>query len=198
MIAAPRLVLITDARWSDARIAQVAELVCAAVPNACVQLRDRERDDDVLMPLAVRLREVTRAHGASFMINRRPELARRTEADGLHADADALAGFLGSMTSAPAHDEAQVGAAKAAGASFVLVSPIYASPGKQPPRGTSALTGARAISGAMGVVALGGIDEHVAAACFAAGAHGVACIRALLDAPDPASTARRIVGCDDG
>jgi thiamine-phosphate pyrophosphorylase len=155
-----------------------------------VQLRDGSRDDDTLEPLAKRLRQVTASFDALLVINRRPLLARRVNADGVHAEATATDAIM----SAPAHSDDDVRAARAARARFVLVSPIYQTPGKQPPRGVRALTDARAIAGEVGVIALGGVDEHNAAACFLAGAHGVACIRALLEAADPAHTARRLLG----
>ncbi len=185
--------LITDARYDDDHLAWVAEQVCAAVPRTCVQLRVREGSDGELIAIASRLRDITLAHGALLMINRRPHLARRVNADGVHDDATNLRAHSDSLiTSAPAHDDADVTLAKQMNATFVLVSPIFQSPQKQAPRGLSAISSARAIAGTMGVIALGGIDQN-AHVCFAAGADGVACIRALLDAADPASVARRIL-----
>lgn len=192
----PRLTLITDPRYDDDALVSVVERVCAAVPSTCVQLRDRTANDDALVALAERLREVTRAHGALLVVNRRPELARRVGADGLHGSADEIraAATTFAVRSAPAHDAEGVRAALAAKATAVLVSPIFASPGKGPARGVAAITIAREITGdSCAVVALGGVDETNAFSCFAAGAHGVAAIRALFEAPDPASVARRMV-----
>ncbi len=185
----PPLVLITDSAFDDEHLARVAELVCKAVPRTCVQLRDHHRDDASLEPLATRLLEITRAHGGLLLLNRRPDLARRVGADGIHGDANGRT----PVVSAPAHDDVELRMAKDGGARFALVSPIYAVPGKQAPRGVGALAAARELAGEMGVIALGGVDEDNAAACFAAGAHGVACIRALLAAIDPGTAARRIV-----
>ncbi len=185
----PPLVLITDSGFDDEHLTRVAELVCKAVPGTCVQLRDHQRDDAELEPLATRLREITRMHGGMLLLNRRPDLARRVGADGIHGDARGRTPIV----STPAHDDVELQMAKDGGARFALVSPIYATPGKQAPRGVSALVAARSLAGEMGVIALGGIDENNADACFAAGADGVACIRALLAASDPTTIARRIV-----
>jgi thiamine monophosphate synthase len=75
------------------------------------------------------------------------------------------------------------------------VSPIWDTPGagtvKPAPRGVEALVRARHALDALPSVppmlyALGGVDGSRAASCARAGADGVAVIRALLDAADPA------------
>ncbi len=191
--------LITDAAFGDDLLARVARAVCGAVPGACVQLRDRVRSDDALLPLAMRLREITRAHRAMLIVNRRPALAGACGADGVHvsaADVEETRAALGphAYISAPAHDAGELERARRGGADFALVSPIFASPGKGPGRGTVALRQARMLSGShMGIVALGGIDASNAAECFEAGALGVAAVRALLCAGDAGETAARMV-----
>jgi thiamine-phosphate pyrophosphorylase len=73
------------------------------------------------------------------------------------------------------------------GASAVLVSPIFVTKGKGAPRGVEAITRARELVGAAPgaprvlVYALGGVDARNVGACRAAGADGVAAIRALYD-----------------
>lgn len=193
-MAAPRrvsLILVTDPRWSDERIAQVVR-AASSLPGFCVQLRDRSaRPDDALFPLASELRKITASTGSLFVVNRRIALARRVAADGIHAPAtelDAATEF--SWRSAPAHSDEELQNARTAGASAALVSPIFASPGKAPSRGLDALRSARALAPDMTLVALGGIDASNAAACFDAGADAIAVIRALLDAPDPALAAK--------
>ncbi|MDB4947204.1 MAG: Thiamin-phosphate pyrophosphorylase, partial [Labilithrix sp.] len=112
---------------------------------------------------------------------------------GLH-DARAALGAAAWLTTA-AHDEDDVAGALRGGADAVLVSPIFATPGKGVPRGVQALTAACALaSGAVEVVALGGVDVDQAAMCAAAGAHGVAVIRALHDAASPRETAAGLAG----
>ena len=64
-----------------------------------------------------------------------------------------------------------------------------------PPRGVTALARARALAGPYTkVLALGGIDASSAPLCREAGAGGVAVIRALLLAPDPARVAVALRG----
>ena len=199
----PTIVFITDPAYDDDRLVHVARAVCVAVHGAAVQLRDRLRDDETLLPLATRLREVTRENGGILLINRRPALATACEADGVHVSANDVARarrFFGAhaIISAPAHSVDQVLEARTGGADFALVSPVFQSPGKGAGRGVVALTAAVARAGPhLGVVALGGVDATNAACCFAAGARGVAAIRALLGEPDAGAVAARMVsGCD--
>jgi thiamine-phosphate pyrophosphorylase len=182
--------LVTDPRYGDARILEVAR-ACANVEGFAVQLRDRTpRSDDDLLPLATELRAIV----PTLIINRRIDLARRVRADGVHGeDLPPKDAKDFEWRSSPAHDAQQLQNARNAGATAVLVSPIFASPEKGAPRGVSALREARAMAPAMTIVALGGIDETNARACREAGADAVAVIRAIFDCRDPAALAARLL-----
>lgn len=166
--------------------------MASAVPGFVVQLRDRSaRSDEQIEPLARSLRAVA---GIKLVVNRRLALASRIGADGLHAPPGELpmAAEL-AWRSAPAHDDTEVITARNAGATAIFVSPIFDVPGKGSPRGLGALRTARALAPQCVIIALGGIDAHRAAACYEAGANGVAVMRALLDAPDPVLVAKCLV-----
>ncbi len=80
----------------------------------------------------------------------------------------------------PAHDAAGVRRALAEGADGVLVSPIFAVPGKGAPRGLDALLEARTLGGdrpTPRIFALGGVTEATRVSCMEAGADGIAAIR---------------------
>jgi thiamine-phosphate pyrophosphorylase len=115
--------------------------------------------------------------------------------DGVHLGGP-LRGKLGSIDapwiSVPAHTDEDVAEAAHRGASAVYVSPIFATPGKGPARGTDAIERARALAGPTLVYALGGVDASNAEACVAAGADGVAVIRAIAGAPSPVDALRAI------
>jgi thiamine-phosphate pyrophosphorylase len=183
------LILITDPRWSDDRIVQIARAI-ANVPGVCIQLRDRsERTDDEVLPLAQRLRSIAKM----LVVNRRFDLARRVRADGVHASVAELAAASDfEWRSAPAHDPDELEGARRV-ATCVLVSPIFVSPGKAPPRGLDAIRSARRSAPEVLLAALGGVDARNAAECRAAGADAVAVMRALLDADDPAAVARALM-----
>jgi thiamine-phosphate pyrophosphorylase len=158
-----------------------------------VQLRDPRLSGRALADLGVRLRAATRAGGVALVVNDRLDLARALAADGVHlgrrsvavADARALLG-PDAWISVACHSVDDVIRAATAGADAVTLSPIFATPGpgKGTPLGLAALEAARDALGARSIAialyALGGVDLATAPSCFAAGADGVASIRADL------------------
>jgi len=210
------VVLVTDPRRGiEAAIAVVARAGRSlGAGRLLVQLRDKESDAAVVLAHAHALRDATRAVGALLVVNvalgASVEVARASGADGVHvpnASADDVRdarGALGSaaFVSAAAHDDEAVTRALDAGVTAILVSPIFetAGPGKAAPRGLAAIARARAIVDAarrapsLLIYALGGITPANAPACRAAGADGVAAIRALYDEPHDAHDARMTQG----
>ena len=70
-----------------------------------VQLRCKHADDDAVLIAAPRFASLCEAHGALFILNDRPDLALRAEADGVHLGqgdmpvADAIASICISISS---------------------------------------------------------------------------------------------------
>ena len=202
----PRLTLITDASFGDDGIVRCVERVARALPDGvlCVQLRDKRRLDASLRVFAWRLRVVTRAVGATLVVNGHSEVARDVGADGVHLGRDAgsvaraRSTFPLAWISVAAHTDDDVRRAATDGADAVFVSPVFDS---RPPaalalpkagRGLGALRRARELAGRASVHALGGVGPDNARACRVAGAHGVAVIRALLASQSPDRAARAI------
>jgi len=173
------------------RLRRAASWPASARARLSVQLRDPQLSGRELYRLGRALREVTASMGASLIVNDRADLVMILGADGLHlgrrsmsiADARALLG-PGAWISMSAHSVEDALAAARAGANAVLLSPIFASPGKGEPLGVGALARARAGLRAEGLVlclyALGGVTAGDVEACLVAGADGVAAIRAEL------------------
>ena len=93
------------------------------------------------------------------------------------------------------HDAEELARALDEGADYVTFGPVYDTPSKRglrTPRGERALADAVAQAGGVPVVALGGVTAARAAALRATGAAGVACIREILAAEDPAAAARSL------
>jgi thiamine-phosphate pyrophosphorylase len=186
------ILLVTEPRYGDDAICEAAFDVAAALPAGAfaVQLRDKARDPSAIAPLARRLRAITRDRKVPLYINGYVGLAREVEADGVHlgaaaAKAGSIAGAraLFPFVSVAAHSDDDVLRARDAGATAVLVSPIFATPGKGAPRGVAAVKTARSVAPPpFAIFALGGIDATNARACADAGADGVAVIRAILGA----------------
>ena len=137
------------------------------------------------------LRARDRMPGVPFVVS--AEAPRGLE--GVHLGGP-LRAKLGSVEapwiSVPAHTDDEVADAAQRGATAVYVSPIFATPGKGPARGVDAIVRAQALAGATSVYALGGVEASNAEACVAAGADGVAVIRAIAGAPSPADALRAI------
>jgi thiamine-phosphate pyrophosphorylase len=149
-----------------------------------VQLRLKAASTDAVVERGRPFRELP----ATFVVNDDVEAALRLGADGVHLGRDdegadrALESGLLLGLSAASLDEAR--AAEERGAAYVGAGPVWLTPSKldaDPPIG---LDGLRAICAAVSVpvVAIGGIDASNARDCVAAGAAGVAVIRAARDA----------------
>lgn len=91
------------------------------------------------------------------------------------------------------HDFAEAEAAHAAGADYLLVGPVFPTP-THPGRAPMGVARFGAIA-RLGIpaIAIGGIATDRIAALKDAGAHGVAAIRAVWDAADPAEAVRRLL-----
>ena len=191
---APRLIVVTDPAFApDATVRAIGAALAAVPPGTiAVQLRDRAARP---MELARELRALTRAHGAKLIVNRDVVLAREIGADGAHFGAgevpDGVRALLGAgaWITVAAHSDEEVRDALRRDADAVLVSPIFASPGKGAPRGVDALRRARVIAPDHAIYALGGVDASNVPACIDAGATGIAVIRAILAASDPGAAA---------
>jgi thiamine-phosphate diphosphorylase len=113
------------------------------------------------------------------------------EADGVHlAATDPFPPVRPPLVGRSCHSHAELDRAAAEGCDYATLSPIFASPSKPaygPALGVEALR-----DPPLPVYALGGVDEHNAARCLAAGAAGVAVMGAVMRSDDPASLLRRL------
>jgi thiamine-phosphate pyrophosphorylase len=153
-----------------------------------LQLRLKDRSTGELVDEGRPYRHLCALHGVTFVVNDDCEAAVELGADGVHlgredsgADAAVEAGLMVG-TSAANVDEAVAG--ERIGASYIGAGPVWPTPTKpdaDPPIGLDGLAAiCRAV--AIPVVAIGGIDAGNAADCVAAGATGVAVVRASSDA----------------
>ncbi len=202
---APRLYIVTDRTATGGR--PLSAVVRAALVGAlrgglsgdelAVQLREKDLPGRALRELAGELRDVTRAFGAALWVNDRVDVALAVEADGVHlagtslspADARAVAPRLGIAISTHAPSELQDFDGSRRGSvriDFAVFGPIRDTPSKRsygPPVGLEAL---RAAAGAgVPLLAIGGLSAQDVPAVVAAGARGLACVRAVMSAADP-------------
>ncbi len=201
----PRLLLITDRKATGGRpLVDVVSDALAGVPAArrgevAVALREKDLEARALLELARALRAVTRAAGAALFVNDRLDVALAAEADGVHlggrslAPADVARVAPGLALAVSTHGRAELEAALRArdlGADirFAVFGPVWDTPSKRAlgtPVGLAALTDAATLG--LPLLALGGVTPERVPACRAAGAFGVAGIRAICSADEPSA-----------
>lgn len=197
-IVPPALHLVTDRRL---RPTDLCAAVAAAVAHGvdAVHLREPDLAAADLYDLARALRAVTRGR-ALLIVHDRVDVALAAEADGAQLGerglpVEAARRIAGSRLLLGRSVHSAEGAARAAsdGADFVLIGTIFASAShpNQVPAGPELVRAARALC-PLPLIAIGGIDAANAPLALAAGADGVAVIRALLSARDVAAAAARL------
>lgn len=156
-------------------------------PQFAVLVRDPELSARAQLEQGRRLRQATQRVGGGLLVADRIDLALVLDADGVHLGRASVsledARFLlkERIVTRSVHELIEVEQQLAAWPDAVLMSPIFASPGKGVPLGLAALRRARdCLPPAVRLVALGGVTRVNAAACFDAGADAVASIRADL------------------
>lgn len=163
-----------------------------------VQYREKTADDEVRLKLASKLKALCHQHDALFIVNDRVDIAAAVGADGVHlgqhdlpmAAARRILGplpIVGRSTTNPA----EMTRAIDEGADYIGVGPVYATPTK-PGKAASGYDYIRyAVEHApMPWFAIGGIDLTNVATVRAAGAPGVAIVRAIMQADDASQVAQ--------
>jgi len=191
-----RLLLITDDRGRET--AELARIVEAAIRGGvtAVPFREKSQPPEVNARAFALLREITARHGVLFLLN--ADLSETfpgwDRADGLHCSTRTLERFTGisPIVGYSAHSPADAAQGIAAGAAYCTISCVFDSPGKTeqvPAQGLQLIRETRRLVPGAPVIALGGITTESTARCMEAGADGVAIIRAVMSAPDPAMAA---------
>ncbi|NEQ31452.1 MAG: thiamine phosphate synthase [Leptolyngbya sp. SIO4C5] len=171
------------------------EVVEAALAGGLeiVQYREKALDDSDRLEVAKTLRDLCHHYGALFIVNDRIDLALAAEADGVH---------LGQQDLSPAFarqllgDQRIIGCsttnldemerAIAAGADYIGVGPVYATPTK-PNKPAAGLDYVRQAAAQATVpwFAIGGINADNLDEVLDAGAERVAVVRAIMAAEQP-------------
>ena len=195
-LAQSRLYLVLEARphGGDPR-----PLLDAALRGGVdvVQLRDKELGDEALIAAAGPFRAACDEHRALFVLNDRPDLVEACGADGVHvgrgdAPVDEARNLVGPgrLLGLSVSTLAELG--DVAGADYVGVT-AFATPTKEDAvAGGLELVRAAASTLTIPWFAIGGIDLANAAVVAAAGAPGLAVVRAVRNTDDPEAAARQL------
>ncbi|MBF0462148.1 MAG: thiamine phosphate synthase [Magnetococcales bacterium] len=198
----PRLLLITDSTVCTDLPGVVAAALAGGVRH--VLLREKGMAAGPLTLLARTLRALTAAWGAHLLIHDRVDVALAVGADGVQLPENGLATvearrlWAHGLVGRSCHTVAGACQALQAGADFVTLSPLFATPShpETPPLGLARLAAMRAsIPGP--VLALGGIRRDNIAEAMSTGVDGIALIRGILDTRDPCLAARTLLALMD-
>jgi thiamine-phosphate diphosphorylase len=174
----------------------VASVVAAGVD--VVQLREKDAPRDAVLAAARGLAPLCADLGVPFLVNDDPTVALESGADGVHVGQEDASvarcrellgadAFVGLSTHAPG----EFAAALATSATYLSAGPIEATPTK-PGRAGTGLDYAVACERMSDrpVFVTGGVTASSVGGLVAAGLRRFVAVRAILDAPDPASAAR--------
>ena len=205
------LSLATPSAAQPALVRKIAAILTAGID--WVQIREKDLSAKQLAALAREALLHPASHsegrdhaGARILVNDRVDVALAERAGGVHLGENALPvnEVLRLIEIRIPRKDFPVGvschsleAAKSAaggGASYLFFGPVFPTPSKAAfgaPQGVERLAEV-CLSVSIPVLAIGGITLENAAACFAAGAAGIAAIRLFQDSSDPAATLRAL------
>lgn len=194
-----RLYAVTDRSWlkPGETLAEVVETLLKAGVT-CVQLREKEAEDALILQEAQELKALCHRYGVPFLVNDRPDLAQAVSADGVHVGQEDTGlvearNLLGAnaLLGGSAHTVEEALAAQAAGADYLGCGAVFGSGTKhnvsQMPLETLTAI-CRAVD--IPVVAIGGVSLDNLPLLAGTGIAGVAVISGLFAAEDKTEAAQ--------
>ena len=171
-----------------------------------LQIRSKELDGGAYARLAERVGAIAAHANIPFIVNDRVDVALGVNATGVHLGQKDLAvdlarrilphGIIGRSS----HESAHALKAIEERADYFAVGPVWETPTK-PGRKASGLRYVREVASLKPDIpwyAIGGIDAENIHEVIEAGARRIACVRAILDARDPAAAASTLKAALDG
>jgi thiamine-phosphate pyrophosphorylase len=183
--------LVSDRARQGARTLPERAREAAAAGVDWVQVRERGLSDAALLALVAAVQAAVAGSATRVLVNGRPDVALAASAAGVQLPEAGLPvgevrrAFPTLAVGASCHSLEAARRAADGGADFVVLGPVFATPGKQ--GRWLGVEGLREVARALRVpvYAVGGIDAVTAARAVAAGARGLAAIRLFLDPPEP-------------
>jgi thiamine-phosphate pyrophosphorylase len=192
------LLVVTDAR--PALYERVECALSSAQPGRVALLvREPGLSTRALLELSRALRTLTEARGVQLLISDRLDVALAVRADGVQLPEVGFPPAVARRVLGPApligvsrHSRQGLCDAADEGADYATLSPVHAVAGKAPPLGHAGFAAAIA-DVALPVFALGGVRVEDVPGLLGIGARGVAVMREVLAADDPAERTRSLL-----
>lgn len=187
--------LVTDRRIAGGEDALVAKAADAAAGGVnVVQLREKDLAYDDVTRLAARLQEAI-AGRALLIVNRPAMSALHAGGDGVHLpeDAEWLGRRPGLLLGRSVHSVAAARRAESDGADYVVFGPVYETDSHAGTLGLGADALREVVANvSVPVIAIGGVTKERVQEVMAAGAGGVAVVRAILAQEDGRAAAQAL------
>ena len=190
----PRIHAFTDAPLlSHPELGIRAAAIAGAGPAVALHVRARGTNAALLAAAALRFVALARPPEAAVLVSERSDIAAAVGAHGVQLarqdlmPSDARRVLPHGWIGCSVHGMSEAAEAVSEGADFLVVGNVYETeshPGR-PAAGLDLVRQASTLG--VPIIAIGGITPERALAVREAGAYGVAAIRALWQAPDPAS-----------
>lgn len=182
------LYAVTDRSWLNGRALE--EQVEAALKGGitCLQLREKDLDEESFIREAMRIKTLAMAYGVPFIINDSVKVALAVDADGVHVGQSDMAaqdvrGMIGKdkILGVSVQTVEQAIKAKEAGADYIGVGAMFTTSTKKDANATSSET-LKAIrqSVDLPIVAIGGINKDNVMKLTGCGADGIAVVSAIF------------------
>lgn len=195
------LYAVTDRAWTGTM--SLYEQVEAALKNGvtCVQLREKELDEETFLQEAVEIGALCRKYQVPFIINDNVDIAVKCGADGVHVGQDDMMASdvrrrVGDrmIIGVSAHNVKEAVEAVKNGADYLGVGAVFNTSTKTNVSNMSAET-LREICDAVNVpvVAIGGISADNIQKLKGSGVDGVAVVSAIFAAEDPGMVAAELL-----
>lgn len=197
MTQGPALTLVTDRKLLAATGRDVAfhaaEAAAAGIDS--VQVREKDLADGALGRVVAAVAAALSGSATRLVVNGRPDLAVVHGAAGVQLPADGLPipgvrrAFPGLAIGASCHGADDARRAEDDGADWIVLGPVFATPGKEDRALGLAALEQVAARASIPVHAVGGIKPGNARQVEEAGARGILAVRAFIDQPVAAAAA---------
>ncbi len=194
------LYAVTDRAWVG-RQSLYEQVECALKGGAtCVQLREKELDDEAFLKEAIEIGALCRRYGVAFFVNDNVDIAVKCHADGIHVGQEDMAAAQvrskvgdGMMIGVSVHTVQEALDAVKNGADCLGVGAVFPTSTKADANVLSKQT-IRDICDAVDipVVAIGGIGKGNISKLAGTGVDGVALVSAIFSAGDIESECRTL------